>query len=302
MNNEEIKTKPEKKKKHFPFWIILVLLVVVYALGILTGLKLSTMNAPFNVVEKIFPTEQSVPADISDAELPADSAAPAAVNTSAPTASPRPTASPKPTATPAPSAAPALTPAPAEEASMEEAEAADEILPVIVEAAAPAKVIGIDSAVDAAMAFKGLNAAETEVTGVYRDESAGIAVYAVELAVNGKEYRFDVNAYTGEVEGWRQLRSTQSDTVQIIIPETQPDKTSSSASGSSEVIQVELAEEFALMHAGIKRDLAKDISTKLINDGKTQVYEVIFDNDGYHYIYRVDADNGDILGFSKAVG
>lgn len=300
MNNEEIKVKPEKKKKHFPFWIILLFMVVVYALGILTGLKLSTMDAPFNVVEKFFPTEQSVPADTSAASLPADTAAPA--ETPTPVKTPAPTEAPKPTDTPAPAASQVQTSAPAETAPADEIKVADEIVPELVEAAAPAKAIGIDSAVEAAMNFKGLNPAETEVTGVYRDESAGIAVYAVELAADGKEYRFDVNAYTGDIEGWRQLRGVQPDIVQIIMPENQASGNSASVPQPDEVIQAELAQEFALMHAGIKQNNAKDMGTKLHNEGGAWIYAVEFNSNGYHYTYRIDADNGDVLGFSKTAG
>lgn len=296
MNNEEIKVKPEKKKKHFPFWIILLLLVVVYALGILTGLKLSTMDAPFNVVEKFFPAEQVTAADISESPLPATAQAPA--ETPASVNTPIPTVTPKPTETPAP----AETETPVEKAPEEEITFADEIVPELVEVAAPAKAIGIDSSVEAAMNFKGLNPAETEVTGVYRDESAGIAVYAVELAADGKEYRFDVNAFSGDVEGWRQLRGVQPDIVQIIMPETQAHENSASVPQPDEIIQAELAQEFALMHAGVKQNSAKEMGTKLVDEGGTWIYTVEFNSNGYHYTYRIDADNGDVLGFSKTVG
>ena len=300
MNNEEIKVKPEKKKKHFPFWIILLLLVVVYALGILTGLKLSTMDAPFNVVEKFFPAEQVTAADISESQLPAAAQAPA--ETPASVNTPVPTVTPKPTETPAPAASQVQTSAPAETAPADEIKVADEIVPELVEAAAPAKAIGIDSAVEAAMNFKGLDPAETEVTGVYRDESAGIAVYAVELAADGKEYRFDVNAFSGDVEGWRQLRGVQPDIVQIIMPETQAAENSASVPQPDEIIQAELAQEFALMHAGVKQNSAKEMGTKLVDEGGTWIYTVEFNSNGYHYTYRIDADNGDVLGFSKTVG
>ena len=230
-NSTPVQEKPKKKKRHL-WWLNLLLTLIVFAGGVVLGLKLNTMPEPYALLQRYFP--QLVAQTETVKEAPAVTVAPtpteAPVATLAPT--PAPTEAPKPEETPAPeepeepaeaeeqkpAAEPETAPAPAAETVAEvggvdgptsvTAESTD------AEAAEPeteaAGVVGPEAALGTALKHAKADEDEAEVYGVYKSLDVDTVVYTVEFSVGGAEYRYMINAATGAVEGWQKLRTSQS--------------------------------------------------------------------------------------------
>lgn len=205
-----VQEKP-KKKRHL-WWLNLLLALAVFAGGVILGLKLPSMPMPYELVERYFPqlTAQSEavttaavePVKANPAELPAVS-------------TPAPTEAPKPTETPAPTPVPTEAPKPEETPALPEKDKTATVAAVggadaptdIQEAPAEPAAIGLDAALKAALEHAKVRESEAEVFGVYKSVNADTLVYVVEFSAKNADYEYMINAATGEVEGWRRLRS-----------------------------------------------------------------------------------------------
>lgn len=165
--------------------------------------------------------------------------------------------------------------------------------------------IGGDRAKEIAFADVGI--VETDVYGleIEMDYERGVMVYEVDFAAGGYEYDYDVNATTGEIvrndreyddDYYRADNNTGSGT--NINANTNTNTAASSgtaASGNTEYITPEKAQEIALAHAGLTANEIHQYRCGFDYDDGRAEYEVDFESGMYDYDYDIDAVTGEIV-------
>ncbi len=304
MNEENTKlseSTPAKPKKKRSFWFLKFLLVlIVFAGGIILGLKLNTMPGPNAILNRYFPALQ------------------ATLNPEGQTAEAAPEGTAAPNVTPAPTEAPAeAVPAPAEPEQPAETEApeaapaeenvdagviggADEPTQILVTEPAEeeAKPIGIDAALSAALRKAGVQEADAVVYGVYPTETNGLSAYQVDFADGDAEYMYLVDMFTSEIVGWKKVRVTPSyqgttptDVFDTMVPDDMAE--------AGDLVSEEDAQNTALSHAGVRSAVARELASELKREGSKVWYEVSFQAGLYKYSYQVDAVSGEILDYNR---
>ena len=309
MNEETVSTSTQAKpKKKHSFWFLkLLLILVVFAGGVVLGLKLYTMPGPSELLNRYLPTLQTTlnpnaktqtaeAAPESPAVTPAPTEKPAE-----PTPAPAETGAPAATEKPAETAAPAETPAPEEqetEAVIGGADAPTDIL-VTAPAEEAQKPIGMDAALAAALKRAGVKEKDAEIFSVLPTESNGVAVYQVDFAAEGTEYMYLVDLFSGEIAGFKTVRSTESYSGKVptdVFDSMVPDEIVE----SEDYISAEEAAKAAISHAGVRSTAVEDVKTELQRQGSSVWYEVTFKAGSIKYSYRVSAVDGTILQHGKA--
>lgn len=316
-DNDYGTTSTVKNKKRMPTWLVILLILVLFAGGVLAGLKLATINEPTGLWARMFPeaVEPTMTAVPTSTPKPSESAKPAAAvkPTEKPEASAKPTASAKPAETadpeesvkpeesaePVASAEPEATAKPEESAKPETSAAPTE---ATQEPSAPAEPENIEpeTAVNAALKHAKVSEKDADVYKARIEELRGTSVYIIGFTAGDADYEYEVNALTGKVEGWERLRSTAAVTAEETA--STPDSSStSSAAGSNlpELVDVQAAKLAAYSHAGIAEKDAQSVKSALRLDGLKLVYEIQFTADKYDYDYTVDAVSGDIISSAK---
>ena len=316
-DNDYGTTSTVKNKKRMPTWLVILLILVLFAGGVLAGLKLATINEPTGLWARMFPeaVEPTMTAVPTSTPKPSESAKPAAAvkPTEKPEASAKPTASAKPAETadpeesvkpeesaePVASAEPEATAKPEESAKPETSAAPTE---ATQEPSAPAEPENIEpeTAVNAALKHAKVSEKDADVYKARIEELRGTSVYIIDFTAGDADYEYEVNALTGKVEGWERLRSTAAVTAEETA--STPDSSStSSAAGSNlpELVDVQAAKLAAYSHAGIAEKDAQSVKSALRLDGLKLVYEIQFTADKYDYDYTVDAVSGDIISSAK---
>ena len=288
-----------------PTWLVILLILVLFAAGVLAGLKLSTINEPTGLWARVFPeaVEPTMTAAPTATPKPSESAKPAAaVKPSAkPAASAKPAESAKPeeSTAPAASARPEASAKPEESAKPETSAAPTETTP---EPSTPAEPEYIEpgTAVSAALKHAKVSEKDADVYKARIEELRGTSVYIIGFTAGDADYEYEINALTGKVEGWERLRSGAAEAAAeaASVPE---DSSTSSAAGSNlpELIDVQAAKLTAYSHAGIAEKDAQSVKSALKLDGLKLVYEIQFSADKYDYDYTVDAVSGDIVSSTK---
>ena len=316
-DNDYGTTSTVKNKKRMPTWLVILLILVLFAGGVLAGLKLATINEPTGLWARMFPeaVEPTMTAVPTSTPNPSESAKPAAAvkPTEKPEASAKPTASAKPAETadpeesvkpeesaePVASAEPEATAKPEESAKPETSAAPTE---ATQEPSAPAEPENIEpeTAVNAALKHAKVSEKDADVYKARIEELIGTSVYIIDFTAGDADYEYEVNALTGKVEGWERLRSTAAVTAveAASVPEN---SVTSSVAGSNlpELVDVQAAKLAAYSHAGIAEKDAQSVKSALRLDGLKLVYEIQFSADKYDYDYTVDAVSGDIISSAK---
>ncbi len=304
-DNDYGTTSTVKNKKRMPTWLVILLILVLFAGGVLAGLKLATINEPTGLWARMFPeaVEPTMTAVPTATPKPSESAKPAAAvkPTEKPAESAKPTASAKPeeSTAPAASAEPEATAKPEESAKPETSAAPTEATP---EPSAPAEpeYIEPETAVNAALKHAKVNEKDADVYKARIKEIRGTSVYIIDFTAGDADYEYEVNALTGKVEGWERLRSSAAETAAeaASVPE---DSVTNAAAGSNlpELIDVQAAKLTAYSHAGVAEKDAQSVKSALRLDGLKLVYEIEFTADKYDYDYTVDAVSGDIISNAK---
>lgn len=303
-DNDYGTTSTVKNKKRMPTWLIILLILVLFAGGVLAGLKLSTINEPTGLWARMFPeaVEPTMTAVPTSTPKPSESAKPeAAVKPSAkPEESAKPTASAKPeeSTAPAESTKPEASAEPEESAKPETSAASAEATP---EPSAPAEPEYIDpeTAVSAALKHAKVSEKDADVYKARIEELRGTSVYIIGFTTGDADYEYEINALTGKVEGWERLRSGAAEASAEAA--SVPESSTSTATGSNlpELIDVQAAKLAAYSHAGIAEKDAQSVKTALKLDGLKLVYEIQFTANKYDYDYTVDAVSGDIISSAK---
>lgn len=303
-DNDYGTTSTVKNKKRMPTWLIILLILVLFAGGVLAGLKLSTINEPTGLWARMFPeaVEPTMTAVPTSTPKPSESAKPeAAVKPSAkPAESAKPTASAKPeeSTAPAESTKPETSAEPEESAKPETSAASAEATP---EPSAPAEPEYIDpeTAVSAALKHAKVSEKDADVYKARIEELRGTSVYIIGFTTGDADYEYEINALTGKVEGWERLRSGAAEASAEAA--SVPESSTSTATGSNlpELIDVQAAKLAAYSHAGIAEKDAQSVKTALKLDGLKLVYEIQFTANKYDYDYTVDAVSGDIISSAK---
>lgn len=315
MNEEQnVNTNPKPKKKRSFWWLKLLLILVIVAAAVIGGMLL-TAQPVFNelrneILDELFP-QYAVHEELS---VP--------VETVAPELEKKPVEfKPAVTATPKPSKAPVeiISPEAEEKAESKEnapaeekPELSEEPAPVespeasVIPAFAPVsptpapaeekpeptpgvELIGIDAALEAALEHAGAEKDEAIVYSVSREKDDGLVYYEVEFAYSGREYEYEINAYSGIVESWKASRD-RLPSVAAVGTETE---------GDSSYVSLEDAKNAALEHAGYKEHETTDMKAALEIDKNKVVYDVEFWAEGYDYEYKVDAVSGLVLMVEK---
>ena len=272
---------PKQKKKHSLWWLKLLLVLCVFAGGIIFGLKLPEMYLPEPLNGMLFPdavqSESTAPAAPSPVEA-----------TLKPEAGKAPTVTEAPKESTEPSAAPSAVVKPETVKKPEES--------------VQDGFIGIDAALKAALDHAGVKESDAEVFGVYKTKEEDISVYSVEFAVDSKEYSYSINAVTGVVEGWKVSHTYVQNTYAAPSPYSYPEPTSSASSNLQDVIDQDAAKKAAFEHAGVKEADVSGLKIDLELDGRVLIYDVEFHSGIYEYEYIIDAVDGNVLGFDKEIG
>ena len=304
-DNDYGTTSTVKNKKRMPTWLIILLILVLFAGGVLAGLKLSTINEPTGLWARVFPeaVEPTMTAVPTATPKPSESAKPAAAvkPTAKPAESAKPTASAKPEESTEPTASvkPEASAKPEESAKPETSAAPTEVTP---EPSAPAEpeYIEPETAVSAALKHAKVSEKDADVYKARIEELRGTSVYIIGFTAGDADYEYEINALTGKVEGWERLRSGETETAAEDTSVSENNGTSSAAgSNLPELIDVQAAKLTVYSHAGISEKDAQSVKSALRLDGLKLVYEIQFSADKYDYDYTVDAVNGDIVSSAK---
>ena len=294
-DNDYGTTSTVKNKKRMPTWLIILLILVLFAGGVLAGLKLATINEPTGLWARMFPeaVEPTMTAVPTATQKPSESAKPAA----AAKPSAKPTESTKPTA----SAKPEESTAPAESAKPEASTKPEESAkPETSAAPAAPEYIEPETAVDAALKHAKVSEKDADVYKARIEELRGTSVYIIGFTAGDADYEYEINALTGKVEGWERLRSgAAEDTVEAASASENSVTSSAAGSNLPELIDVQAAKLTAYSHAGIAEKDAQSVKSALRLDGLKLVYEIQFSADKYAYDYTVDAVSGDIVSSAK---
>ncbi len=280
-------TEQTRKKRPSLWWLWLLLVLAAFAGGVILGLKMTTLPLPNDL--KMMLISAVVPSEAGTAEKePASLEPPAMFVTPDPAASVA-DAAPEAEPTEAPlraaveTEAPAPTPAPTEKPAY----------------------IGVNAALEAALAYSEVEKADAEVTGVFRTKDEdGLVIYEVNFRAGGVTYEYQINALTGEIEGWKVSGFTFSDTATFgaAPPAETPAPEESAAPVEpepSEGIDEARALEIAFADAGIEASSAMNVKTRVTEKYGEQCYEIRFRTTAGSFSYDIGAATGEITGFVK---
>ncbi len=306
MMNEENNTavsgnRPRKKRS---FWFLkLLLILIVFAGGIVLGLKLYTMPEPSALLNRYFPTLQStLNPSAKESEKPSETP---------PATSPQPTEAttateekerPEPAGNSAENAVPEAPEASEANPSESDIGGQDKPTGIQVNETAPeeeaTQPIGIDKALTAALNRAGVNETDATVFGVYPTETNGIAAYQVDFEAEGTEFMYLVDMFSGEIAGWKTARVSESyegkgpaDVFNELVPDDLAEQDG--------LIAETDAENAAFDHAGVKKTSVSELNSVLRRDGAGVWYEVSFKAGNYKYSYFIDAENGMVLDYER---
>ena len=317
MNEQQnVNTSPKPKKKRSFWWLKLLLILILFAAGVIAGMMLSSETIAQRVMQQInshFGVTEVAPAPV--ATVPAETEAPIEFKPSE-TVSPKPSKAPveivspeakeKEEAKPAEEDKTAKDEAPVETAAVELAESpVPSDLPVLAPvyekpvAEAAKEPIGIDAALEAALKHADLDKSEVVVYGVSREKDDGVLYYEVEFGYNGREYEYEVNAYTGVVESWKGLREKNGAANGAGNAQGNGNAVVQASAENSDYVSAEQAKKAALKHAGYEEHETTDMKTELELYGNKVVYDVEFWAEGYDYEYKVCAQSGQVLMVEK---
>lgn len=209
-----------KKKKHSLWWIWLILILIAFTGGIVTGLKLNTLPLPNELRGRLYPilesyipgstkTRESEPA----AETPAPEATAEPEETVQPEAKEEPEtieqAKPEeteaPTGTEAEKPIESLSPVETEPLAVPE-ESGLQMSETAAFAAEPTavKYIGVNKALEIALKDADPGERKAEVSGVYRTkDDDGNPVYEVSFTIDEIGYDYVIDAVSGEIMSWK---------------------------------------------------------------------------------------------------
>jgi len=298
---------PKPKKKRSFWWLKLLLILILFAAGVIAGIMLSSQAITNRIMEQYFPQYAvsepvTTPVEILPTDKPIEYKA-----------SPTPVPSPKASKAPVE----IISPEAQEKAELEEQEKAEEPeatqapeitgaaespVPSILPAFGPAggmdtapiimgaEYIGIDAALDAALEHAGFQTEEVFVYSVSRERDDGLIYYEVEFGYEGKEYEYEVNAYTGAIESWKTVRADREELAAA---------DSGNVLDLSACVSVDDAKATALYHAGYEEYETKDMITHLEIENNKLIYEIEFRAEGYDYDYKIDASTGLVIMLEK---
>ena len=145
-----------------------------------------------------------------------------------------------------------------------------------------------------AIALKHAGLKESEVTFAlaHLDMDDGVEAYDVEFYKDGKEYDYEIDAYSGDIISYDfDMESNVA----------QPEQNSNS-SGQENVtakVSLEKAKSIALRKAGLsEKDVTFTESSFEYDDGY-EVYQIDFVSGDMEYEMEIDANTGDILEFER---
>ena len=318
-----------KKKKRMPVWLTVILLIILFAGGVLAGLKLAAVQNTDGLWGKLFPesanpeivevtpavTHGSKPSSAPTVK-PAASAKPAV--SSEPAASAKPEASVKPSDTPkqpdsvksgkdGTAAAAGTDTAVEPEAGTKPGTGEESAASAAPEAAAASAAnaetanvyIGVEAALDSALKHAKVDAKDAEVYAVYREKDDGLVLYEVLFAAGGREYEYEINALTGEIEGWKKSRAAVSPSEENSPRVDREAAAAATGSNLPKLTDAAKVKESVFKHAGVSAGDADNVRTTLGLDGLNLVYEIVFRAGGYEYEYEVNAVSGEIISFDK---
>lgn len=304
-DNDYGTTSTVKNKKRMPTWLVILLILVLFAAGVLAGLKLSTIEEPTGLWARVFPeaVEPTMTAMPTSTLKPSESAKPAAAAkpSAKPAESAKPTENAKPEESTAPeeSAKPEASAKPEESATPETSAAPTETTPEPSAPAAP-EYIEPETAVSAALKHAKVSEKDADVYKARIEELRGTSVYIIGFTDGDADYEYEVNALTGKVEGWERLRSGETEASADAASVSESSGISNAASSNlPELIDVQAAKLTAYSHAGIAEKDAQSVKSALRLDGLKLVYEIQFSADKFDYDYTVDAVSGDIVSSAK---
>lgn len=148
------------------------------------------------------------------------------------------------------------------------------------------RYIGEEAAKEAALAHANVSADSVAYVDARLDYDDGRPEhYDVEFAVDGVEYEYKIDLYSGAVLA-HEMKSQDHHA-----------QRSGQAVDPAADIGAEAAKEAALSHAGLAASQITKLEIHSDYDDGIAVYEVEFECGGYEYEYKIDASNGAVLEF-----
>lgn len=138
--------------------------------------------------------------------------------------------------------------------------------------------IGVDRAIEIALANANVGEADVTVTKAKLDYDNGAYVYEIEFENLQNEYEYEINAVTGAV-------------IKMEIEGVEHDE----GILAGEYINVEEAKRIALSHAGFTLEQVNFEKAELEIEHGVVIYEVEFKVGGYEYEYEINATTGSII-------
>ena len=161
------------------------------------------------------------------------------------------------------------------------------------------KYIGVSAALDAALDHAKIAAEDAEISGVFRTKDADEkTVYEVSFMSGEYTYDYVIDAYTGEVDGWKISGFSLSDNATFAASfdgEAVTEKEAATAAPA--LIGEEKAKEIAFEHAAVKETQVQSVTVDLQGETDAETYKVAFKTAARSLEYEIDAYTGEILGY-----
>lgn len=165
--------------------------------------------------------------------------------------------------------------------------------------------IGTVAAKQAALKHAKLQDLDATFYSITLEKENGIMVYDIDFSTDAANYEYEINALTGDVEGWKLDKLLTADTGKKVAQTVTDaagavtDKIAQAGSNLPNVIDETTAEAAALQHAGFTEAEVSRMKCKLELDGLNLEYDVEFTAYGAEYSYEIDAITGQVIGFEK---
>ncbi len=160
------------------------------------------------------------------------------------------------------------------------------------------QTIGEEEAKAIALKHAGLKESEVTFALAHLDMDDGIQAYDVEFYKDGKEYDYEIDAYSGDIISYDFDMESK-------VAQPENNSAASNASGTSNQknvtakVSLEKAKSIALGKAGLsEKDVTFTESSFEYDDGY-EVYQIDFVSGDMEYEMEIDANTGDILEYDS---
>ena len=160
--------------------------------------------------------------------------------------------------------------------------------------------IGTDKAKEIALKNTGAKDAEVTYKKSEIDYDRQRMVYEIEFIYQGVEYEYDIDALTGEIVDLEMENINNQNQTNNTPTNNQSNNQTPTNNTTTQTTNSAIdAKQIALKHAGLKESDITNYRIKKDYDDGVVKYEIEFMVGDIEYEYDIDANNGNVIGFSK---